>query len=422
MRNGKSGAIMVHMSQTLTSATRRWQVPPLNAEDRWIGGVAAAIATELGVQILVIRISFAILALSGGWGLLFYAGAWVGFAILAPPRMDPYLPVPKAASSFQRHLAIALIVLGLVLGLRSLGFGFIDQVVFPVGFVLTGFLIAWSRQNEEGGVSAVVRILLGVIVAGAGLVAIIATSVSLRDAILLLVVASALVGGIALVVAPSVVRIGQDFDVERSERVRADERARVAAHLHDSVLQTLTLIQRNADDPQRTAQIARQQERELRSWLYGNEPTQPGTTRLEPALAEMANRVEENHGVKVEVVTVGDTHDIDPAAIHGLIGATQEAVTNAAKHAGVNKVDVFAERRADGVEVFVRDAGVGFDVDVIDQDRQGIRSSIIDRMNRHGGGASIHSELGRGTEVELTQPLAQSQVQQDPQPGPGELH
>ena len=267
-----------------------------------------------------------------------------------------------------------------------------------------------------------IRDSLGVIVAGAGLVAIVATSVSLRDAILLLVVASALVGGIALVVAPSVVRIGQDFDVERSERVRADERARVAAHLHDSVLQTLTLIQRNADDPQRTAQIARQQERELRSWLYGNEPTQPGTTRLEPALAEMANRVEENHGVKVEVVTVGDTHDIDPAAIHGLIGATQEAVTNAAKHAGVNKVDVFAERRADGVEVFVRDAGVGFDVDVIDQDRQGIRSSIIDRMNRHGGGASIHSELGRGTEVELTQPLAQSQVQQDPQPGPGELH
>ncbi len=393
---------------TLSSETRRWQVPPLDAEDRWIGGVAAAIAAELGVQPLIIRMCFAILALAGGWGLVFYALAWAGLGILSPPRLAPYLPVPKAAGSFQRHAAIGLIVLGLVLGLRALGFGFIDQIVFPVGFVLTGFLIAWSRQNEEGGVSAVVRIVVGVVVAAAGLLTVIVTSVNLTDAIQLLVVAVAVVGGIALVVAPSVIRIGQDFDVERQERVRADERARVAAHLHDSVLQTLTLIQRNANDPQRTAQIARQQERELRSWLYGNEPSQPGTTRLEPALQEVATRVEENHGVKVEVVTVGDTHDIEPSAIHGLIGATQEAVTNAAKHAKVNKIDVYAERRPDSIEVFIRDAGVGFDIQVIDEDRQGIRSSIIDRMERHGGGASIHSEPGSGTEVELTQPLART--------------
>ncbi len=402
---------------TLSSEPKRWQLPPLAAEDRWIGGVAAAIATELGVQPLVIRICFAILALAGGWGLVFYALAWGALGILSPPRLAPYVPVPKATGSFQRHAGIGLVVLGLVLGIRALGFGFIDQIVFPVGFVLTGFLIAWSRQNEEGGVSAVVRIVIGVVVAGAGFITVVATSVSLSDAIRLLIVAVAVVGGVALVVAPSVVRIGQDFDIERQERVRADERARVAAHLHDSVLQTLTLIQRNANDPQRTAQIARQQERELRSWLYGNEPSQPGTTRLEPALAEVANRVEENHGVKVEVVTVGDTHDIEPAAIHGLIGATQEAVTNAAKHAKVNKIDVYAERRPDSIEVFVRDAGVGFDIDVIDEDRQGVRKSIIDRMERHGGGASIHSEPGNGTEVELTQPLARSSsTHSDPAP------
>lgn len=408
MRNGGFAAIMENMSLSLSSETRRWQVPPLDAEDRWIGGVAAAIAAELGVQPLIIRICFAILALAGGWGLVFYAAAWAGLGILSPPQLAPYVPVPKAAGSFHRHAAIALIVLGLVLGIRALGFGFIDQIVFPVGFVLTGFLIAWSRQNEEGGVSAVVRIVIGVVVASAGLLTVVVTSVELGDALRLLAIAVAVVGGIALVVAPSVVRIGQDFDVERQERVRADERARVAAHLHDSVLQTLTLIQRNANDPQRTASIARQQERELRSWLYGNEPSQPGTTRLEPALEQVANRVEEHHGVKVEVVTVGDTHDIEPAAIHGLIGATQEAVTNAAKHAKVNKIDVFAERRPDSIEVFVRDAGVGFDIDVIDKDRQGIRSSIIDRMERHGGGASIHSEPGIGTEVELTQPLAKT--------------
>ena len=406
MQSSHRPAIMGPMELSLSTGTPRWQVPPLDPDDRWVGGVASAIARELGVQPLIIRISFAILALAGGWGLLLYAAAWVGLGLVNPPRLAPYAPVPKAASSFHRHAAVALIVVGMLLGLRSLGFGFIDQIVFPAGFVLTGFLIAWSRRQEEGGVSAVVRIVLGVAVATAGLLTVVATSLQLVEAVQLLIVAVAVVGGMALVVAPSVVRIGQDFDIERQERVRADERARMAAHLHDSVLQTLTLIQRNADDPQRTAQIARQQERELRAWLYGNEPGQPGTTRLEPALQGVATRVEEHHGVKVEVVTVGDTHDLDPEAIEGLVAATQEAVTNAAKHAGVAKIDVYAERRPGAVEVFVRDAGAGFDPGEIDADRKGVRLSIIDRMARHGGSATIHSEPGVGTEVELVQPLA----------------
>ena len=385
---------------------RRWQLPPLDADDRWIGGVAAAIARELGVQPLVIRISFAILALAGGWGLVLYVLCWFGLGVVAPVRLAPYVPHDKAATSFHRHAGIAMIVLGLVLGLRTLGVGFVDAIVFPIGFVLVGGLIAWSRRQEEGGVSAVFRIVAGVGVAGAGFAAVVATQFSLVDAVQLLILAVAIVGGIALVVAPSIVRIGQDFDTERQERVRADERARVAAHLHDSVLQTLTLIQRNAGDPQRTAAIARQQERELRAWLYGNEPATPGYTRLEPALQQVATRVEEHHEVKVEVVTVGDTEDLDPGSIEGLVAATQEAVTNAAKHAGVPKVDVFAERRPDSIEVFVRDAGTGFDPTRIDDDRQGIAKSIIDRMERHGGRASIHSEPGAGTEVELFLPLA----------------
>ena len=396
------------MGTTLSPGPRRWQVPPLDGDDRWVGGVAAALANELGVQPLVIRASFAILALSGGSGLILYAGAWAGLAYLSSGRLAPYRPQPKAASSFHRHLAIGMIVLGLILGLRALGLGFIDEVVFPVGFLLTGVLIAWSRQREEGGVSAVLRIAIGLVVAGAGMSAVVLSSLSFIDAIQLAVVAVALIGGMALVIAPSLIRIGQDFDVERQERVRADERARMAAHLHDSVLQTLTLIQRNADDPKRTAQIARQQERELRQWLYGKEPERPGSTRLDPALQEMANRVERHHGVKVEVVTVGDTEDLDPESIEGLVAATQEAVTNAAKHAGVPKVDVFAERRPGVIEVFVRDAGIGFDPNSIDADRQGIRASIIDRMERHGGQVAIHSELGHGTEVELTQPLPET--------------
>lgn len=405
MHNRSPAAIMGPMATTLSSTPGRWQIPQLDTDDRWVGGAAAALAAELGVQPIVIRASFAILALAGGWGLILYAATWATLAYLSPARLAPYRPVAKAASSFHRHLAIGMIVLGLILGLRALGFGFIDQVVFPVGFLLLGVLIAWSRQQEEGGVSAVVRVGIGLVVAAAGLAAVVITSVSFLDAIQLLIVAVAVVGGMALVVAPSLIRIGQDFDVERQERVRADERARMAAHLHDSVLQTLTLIQRSADDPQRMAQIARRQERELRQWLYGREPVRPGTIRLDPALQEMANRVEQNHGVKVEVVTVGDNEDLDPATIEGLVAATQEAVTNAAKHAGVANIDVFAERTADAVEVFVRDAGIGFDPSAIDDDRQGVRSSIIDRMERHGGRATIHSEPGQGTEIELIQPL-----------------
>lgn len=402
------------MGTTLSPGPSRWQIPPLDTDDRWVGGAAAALAAELGVQPLIIRASFAILALAGGWGLILYAATWATLAYLSPGRLAPYRPTAKAASSFHRHLAIGMVVLGLILGLRSFGVGFIDQVVFPVGFLFLGVLIAWSRQQEEGGVSAVVRVGIGLVVAAAGLAAVVITSVSFLDAIQLLVVAVAVVGGMALVVAPSLIRIGQDFDVERQERVRADERARMAAHLHDSVLQTLTLIQRNADDPKRTAQIARQQERELRQWLYGKEPAQPGRVRLELALQEVANRVERHHGVKVEVVTVGDNEDLDPATIEGLVAATQEAVTNAAKHAGVSTIDVFAERRPDSVEVFIRDAGIGFDPDDIDDDRQGVRASIIGRMERHGGQATIHSEPGQGTEVELIQPLPSANRMGDP--------
>ncbi len=394
------------MGATLTPRPARWQIPPLEGDDRWVGGVAAAIARELGVEPLVIRFAFALLAIAGGWGLVLYAIAWAVLAYLTPTRLAPYHPEPKAASSFHRHLAIGMIVLGFILGLQALGIAFINnQVVFPVGFLLTGILIAWSRQQEEGGVSAVVRVGLGLAVAGAGMTAVLLTSLSFLDAIQLLVVAVAVVGGVALVIAPSLIQIGQDFDVERQERVRADERARMAAHLHDSVLQTLTLIQRNADDPKRTAQIARQQERELRQWLYGKGPARAGAVRLEPALQQMANRVEQHHGIKVEVVAVGDNEDLEPDTIAGLVAATQEAVTNAAKHAEVPKVDVFAERRPGVIEVFVRDAGVGFDPTVIDDDRQGIRSSIVDRMERHGGRAAIHSEPGHGTEVELILPL-----------------
>lgn len=384
----------------------RWQMPRIDPDDRWVGGVGAAIARELGVQPIVIRLAFVVLALGGGWGLVAYAVAWLVLAVAQPRRLAPYHPEPKAASPFHLYLAVAMIVLGLVLALRPVAF-FIDEIVFPVTFVVTGFLIAWTRHRSDDGLSAVVRILVGVGVGVGGIIAFFLVSTDLGDALLLLVIGLTTMAGIGLVAAPSLARIGQDLDDERQNRVRADERARVAAHLHDSVLQTLALIQRHADDPAKTAQLARRQERELRSWLYGStaDPPAVGTVRLGSALEEMAAEIDDAHGVPVKVITVGDHADLGPRAIDAIVAATREAAVNAARHSGTKQVDVYAERHDDRIEIFVRDTGVGFDPDQTAADRRGVAESIVGRMARAGGSAAIHSTPGEGTEVELVLPV-----------------
>jgi signal transduction histidine kinase len=303
-----------------------------------------------------------------------------------------------------------MIVLGLLLAFRGIGvsFGPVDRVVLPVGLLLTGFLIAWTRQQDEGGLSTVVRVVAGVTVAVGGIVAFLFVSADLVDAALVLLVTLAVVLGVGVIAAPSLARIGRELDQERQDRVRADERARVAAHLHDSVLQTLALIQRHAEDPARTAQLARQQERELRHWLYGapSATAGDGPTRLGPALEMMAAEVDEAHGVPVAVISVGDTSDVPPDKLEPLVAATREAVVNAAKHSGAARVDVYAERRGDRLEVFVRDTGCGFDPAATSADRRGLQESVLARMERAGGRAAVHSEPGAGTEIELVLPLA----------------
>ena len=402
----------------------RWQIPPLNRDERILGGACHVLATELGVAPLAIRLSFVVLVMAGGWGLVFYGLTWAFLAWAGPTGAEAavYVVEPKGASLQHRYYALGLIVAGLILSLRTLGFGFVDQIVFPIGFVLTGVLIAWNRQKTEGGVGAAVRISAGVLVAAGGMIAVAAINVDSWEAVRLLAIMAVVLLGLSLIVGPSVARIGTELDQERQERVRADERARVAAHLHDSVLQTLTLIQKHSDDPKRMAQLARRQERELRTWLYEPAPEQPGTIRLGPALDEVADAVEHDHQVRVEVVTVGDSLDLHPASIEDLVSATREAITNAAKHAGVDRVDVYAEHRTNSIEVFVRDAGVGFDPDDVAGDRHGIRQSIKARLERHGGRATIFSEPGQGTEVELYLPLNETTtrpvVSDEPQPEP----
>jgi signal transduction histidine kinase len=204
---------------------------------------------------------------------------------------------------------------------------------------------------------------------------------------------------LALILAPFLWRMGRNLAAERAERIRSQERAELAAHLHDSVLQTLTLMQKRASDPREVSTLARRQERELRSWLFDGDRS--ATDSFSAALRAAAEEVEDAHGVAVEVVEVGDA-ELDPGA-EALVAATREALTNAAKFApDSGPVALYAEADERRLQVFVRDRGPGFDPGGIPADRRGVRESIVGRMERHGGTAKIESAPGEGTEVELT--------------------
>ncbi len=217
--------------------------------------------------------------------------------------------------------------------------------------------------------------------------------------VIYLVFGVAIIGGITLIAAPSIVQMARSLDGERLDRIRSDERARISAHLHDSVLQTLALIQRHSDDPQTMLNLARRQERELRNWLDPGRASREGGS-VRGQLDELASEVEGMHRVPVEIVSVGDC--LVDGEIETLLAATREAAMNAAEHSGAEQVDIYAEVSQDLVEFFVRDAGWGFDPADIPSDRHGVRQSIRGRMERLGGTVELHSNIGEGTEVELT--------------------
>ena len=217
-----------------------------------------------------------------------------------------------------------------------------------------------------------------------------------RDVVLTVIAATA---GLALILAPFLWRLGRNLATERAERIRSEERAELAAHLHDSVLQTLALVQKRAGDPREVAQLARRQERELRTWLFdGSRPD--ASESLSVALEQAAAEVEDAHGVAIEVVAVGDAPMNERT--RPVADAAREAMVNAAKFApGAGEVAVFAELGERRAEVFIRDRGPGFDHEAVPADRRGISESIVGRMERAGGHATIRSRPGTGTEVEL---------------------
>ena len=399
---------------TSSEAAATGDVPPLRRDParRILGGVCAGIGERFDVDPLVVRVAFVAAALAGGLGIALYALAWVA---IPSAGVDTRRPRVRAGrGGVEIAVGVSFLVISLLLAFRELGIWLSDAVVWPLVLVAAGGALLWRQSTRTAEppeaappreepketvgdrAATVSRVGLGVaLVIAAGLAFLQATgSLSVaRDVILAVLVVVIVLG---VIFAPWILRLVRSLSAERGERIRSQERAEMAAHLHDSVLQTLALVQR-ADDPKRVAALARRQERELRAWLSGRAPHAEG--RLAAALDDAAVEVEEAHGVAVDVVAVGD-RDLD-ARTEALVAATREAMVNAAKFGAGSPISVYAEATDGGAQVFVRDRGPGFDPDAIPPDRRGIRESIMGRMERHGGRASITSSP-EGTEVELT--------------------
>jgi len=248
---------------------------------------------------------------------------------------------------------------------------------------------------------ALARIIAGAACVGAGLAAFFVSIDSWRALRGGVVGASVVLVGFALILGPGLWALVNQLVAERRERIRSDERADVAAHLHDSVLQTLALVQRRADDPREVVRLARMQERELRNWLLRGDDGNAVNGSLGVALDELAAEVEAEHGVPVEVVRV---RDCAAAGMQPLLLAAREAIMNAARHSGAANVAVYLEVEPQCVSIFVRDRGHGFDPGAVAEDRRGISGSIVDRLARAGGKGVVRTARGEGTEVEMSLP------------------
>ena len=387
-----------------------------------VGGVCAGLGRRLGVDPLILRIGFVIAAGAGGTGVILYAICWA----LLPADGDGRALMARAIGrreSWMVASGLVFLMLAVLLLFRAWGLWVGDAVVWPLVLATGGGALIWrqsqgaavvdaparERARPGGGAGRPRRVLrlarpsLGIVALGAALIVGAAlvflwlngALVPDRDVTLAVLV---VVTAMTLILAPWWLRLTRGLTEERTERIRTQERAELAAHLHDSVLQTLALMQKRADEPREVAALARRQERELRAWLNAGSRREAGAS-LAAALEAAVAEIEDAHGVPVEVVAVGD-RPLDERA-EALVAATREAVLNAVKFAPEAAISVYAEVSGDRVEVFVRDRGPGFDLAAIPADRRGLRESVLGRMERHGGRAAIHTRPGEGTEVEL---------------------
>jgi signal transduction histidine kinase len=406
---GRRGATIEYVTTPVTAAPPRppGVRPPLvrPLQGRVISGVAAGVAAHLRQDPLVVRVAFVVLATTG-LGVIAYGLLWMTMAV-AQPGEAPLAEAgerpwrPTGARQWIGLLIVAVVAMVLLGQLASWG---VSDLALPLLLVAVGLAVVW-RQLDTDRTLAVpgVRWALagGVALAAGGLVLLLATTGQLAAARNGFAATLVILTGVLLLTAPIWRRLLDSRAEERTARIRSEERAAVAAHLHDSVLQTLALIQRHADDPQSVGRLARSQERELRAWLYDPKVVREGGTWA-GLVAGMVADVEADHELTVDPVVVGDAPLDD--ALADLGRATREALINAAKHSGATAADLYTEVTPERVSVFVRDRGKGFDPATVSDDRRGLRDSVHGRLARLGGTAEIRSAPGEGTEVELVLP------------------
>jgi len=398
-----------------------------------VAGVLAGLGRRIGVDPVVLRVAFVITVIgTGGLVLLAYLVAWAALPAAegGSAPMARFGRLARVRGDWRVAVGVALLTLSALLAFRELGIWWSDPVAWPLVLAAFGAALlwvrtkpsaplaaeptptprepetaaprtqpqaarprAWSRLAEEyGGAFGVLLVI------GAALLFLSSNHIlgGLRDAALTAVV---VVVALGLILAPFLWRLARNLAAERAERIRSQERAQVAAHLHDSVLQTLTLMQKRAGDSREVAALARRQERELREWLAGDQ--RAGDERsLASELRLAAESIEDDHRIAIESVVVGDCELDNPA--EAVLGAAREALLNAARHSGdAGPIRVYAEIDRAGIALFVRDRGGGFDPDAVAADRRGVRESIVGRMQRAGGRADIRSSPGGGTEVAI---------------------
>jgi signal transduction histidine kinase len=392
---------------------------------RAVAGVAGGIADHLDVRVLWVRLAFAVLAALGGAGVLAYGLLWV--FVQQQSREEAQTDVSRK----ERQQARGLLALGigLAIGVGTLSGTLNGWVAGGVGVTLVGIALVWREADDStrrrarsgmlgavlghGGRSALIRVLSGATLVIAGIVVFLIRSVNLDQMQFALLSVLATLIGVAVLTVPFWLRLVRDLGDERRARIRTEERAEIAAHLHDSVLQTLALIQKQSEAPREVLRLARGQERQLRGWLYGpsgygrkGDGGADGGERmaLAEAIAQACGEVEDQFAIQVQQVVVGDC-ELDEQ-LTGLVFAAREAVVNAAKHAEVSEVSVYAEVEPERVTIFVRDRGKGFDAGAVPADRHGLADSIRGRMERNGGELRLRTAPGEGTEVALLMPRA----------------
>lgn len=367
-------------------------------KNKTVAGVASGLSTHLNMDVLVIRLVLVGLSILGGFGLILYALLWV-----FTPQGEPAEPKQRyrVPTVFNVLLVLVAVVASGAIALDAESWSLVIAV--PMIVVIAGALMAWQAYDRmhHGGASTavVVAIITGaVLVIGGITVAILMWDTGGMGSSLVAVLLT--LTGVVVLVGPVFTKLWEQVNTTHAEKAVAEHRAEVASHLHDSVLQTLTLIQKRAQDPEEVTRLARAQERQLRSWLF--DPKDSETTTFE-ALERAAGEVEDMYGIHIAPVTVGEDRPLKEAE-NALVMAAREAMVNAAKHAQVDRVDVYAEHLGGTLSIFIRDRGVGFDPEAIPADRHGIKESIYERVEKLNGTVTISSAPKHGTEVILELP------------------